>query len=134
VLPYRIPINPISANLMPNGKILIVSGSENTAKNTDVGTFRAAVWDPTGTTASSVVTQRVNYDIFCSLVTQLPDGRSLVVGGTSTYAFTGESRSSFFDWQSGAFAQSQNMSVGRWYGTAVTQTVNVVSSGFTMTF
>jgi hypothetical protein len=120
VLPYRIPINPISANLMPNGKILIVAGSENTSNNTDVGTFRAAVWDPTGTTASSVVTQRVNYDIFCSLVTQLPDGRSFAVGGTSTYAFTGEARSSFFDWQSGAFAQSQNMTVGRWYGTAVT--------------
>src|SRR6476659_5219423 len=98
VLPYRMPINPISANLLPNGKILIVSGSENTANNSDVGTFRAAVWDPTGTGPGSIVTQHVNYDIFCSSVAQLPDGRSLVVGGTSDYSFTGEARSSFFDW------------------------------------
>jgi hypothetical protein len=30
VLPYQIPINPISANLLPNGKLLIVAGSEKT--------------------------------------------------------------------------------------------------------
>ena len=31
VLPYQMPINPISANLLPNGKVLIVAGSENDA-------------------------------------------------------------------------------------------------------
>ena len=49
----------------------------------------------------------------------LPDGRSLVVGGTSDYTFTGEARASFFDWQSGRFAQSQNMAQGRWYASAI---------------
>ena len=29
VLPYQMPINPISANLLPNGKVLIVAGSES---------------------------------------------------------------------------------------------------------
>ena len=32
VLPYQMPINPISANLLPNGKVLIVAGSENDAE------------------------------------------------------------------------------------------------------
>src|SRR5580693_8157925 len=61
-LPYLMPINPISATLMSNGKVLIVSGSENDAYN-DSGpsqsyesqTYRNAVWDPTGTDESSVV-------------------------------------------------------------------------------
>jgi hypothetical protein len=104
-----------------NGKVLIVAGSENSAKNNSVGaeSYRAAVWDPTGTTQSSIAAQNVTYDIFCSAVAALPDGRSLVVGGTSDYTFTGEARSSFFDWQSGSFAQSQNMAQGRWYASAI---------------
>src|SRR5262249_26989211 len=45
VLPYQMPINPISANLLPNGKILIVAGSENDASNNSKGaqSYRAAV-------------------------------------------------------------------------------------------
>jgi hypothetical protein len=52
VLPYQLPINPISANLLPNGKMLIVAGSENDASNNSRGaeSYRAAVWDPTDTT------------------------------------------------------------------------------------
>jgi hypothetical protein len=121
VLPYQMPINPISANLLPTGKVLIVAGSENDAKNNSPGaeSYRAAVWDPNGTAESSIATQNVTYDIFCSAVAALPDGRSLVVGGTSDYTFTGEARSSLFDWQSERFAQSQNMAQGRWYASAI---------------
>ena len=56
ILPYQMPINPISANLLPNGKVLIVAGSENDASNNSNGaeSYRAAVWDPTGATASSI--------------------------------------------------------------------------------
>ena len=32
-LPYQMPINPISATLLHTGKVLIVAGSENDAKN-----------------------------------------------------------------------------------------------------
>ena len=58
--------------------------------------------------------------MFCSGTAALPDGRSLVVGGTSDYSFTGENRASIFDPRTGKFAQSQNMVDGRWYGTATT--------------
>ena len=98
-LPYQMPINPISANLLPTGKVLIVAGSENDAKNNSKGaeSYRAAIWDPTGTTESSIAVQNLTYDVFCSGTAALPDGRSLVVGGTSDYTFTGESRASIFD-------------------------------------
>jgi fibronectin type 3 domain-containing protein len=58
--------------------------------------------------------------VFCSGVAQLPDGRELIVGGTSDYSFAGENRASFFDSVTGAWAQSQNMAFGRWYATATT--------------
>src|SRR4030095_14345967 len=99
VLPYQMPINPISANLLPNGKVLIVAGSENDARNNSEGaeSYRAAVWDPNGTNESSISVQNLTYDVFCSGTAALFDGRSLIVGGTSDYSFTGENRASIFN-------------------------------------
>src|SRR5262245_52659152 len=122
-LPYQMPINPISATLMRDGKVLIVSGSENDAKNNAKdfeSTYRAAVWDPTGQTSSSIVVQNLTYDVFCSGTAGLPDGRALVVGGTSDYTFVGDRHASFFDPVTEKFAQSQTMAFGRWYATATT--------------
>ena len=120
VLPYQMPINPISAHLLPNGKVLIVAGSENDAKNNSRGaeSYRAAVWDPTGTNESSISVQNLIYDVFCSGTAALFDGRSLIVGGTSDYSFTGEKRASIFNSATSQYMQSQNMADGRWYGTA----------------
>src|SRR5215467_615524 len=120
ILPYQMPINPISATLLHNGKVLIVAGSENDASNNSVGSesYRAAVWDPTGATESSVSVQELTYDVFCSGTAALPDGRSLIVGGTSDYSFTGENRASIFNPVTGQYVQSQSMHDGRWYGTA----------------
>ena len=79
------PINPISATLLHTGEVLIVAGSENDARNNSPGaeSYRNAIWDPTGTTQSSITVQHVDYDVFCSGTSALPDGRELVIGGTS---------------------------------------------------
>jgi hypothetical protein len=123
ILPYQMPINPISANLLPNGKVLIVAGSENDSSNNSKGSesYRAAVWDPTGVTESSISVQELTYDVFCSGTAALPDGRSLIVGGTANYSpsFTGENRASIFNPATGQFVQTQNMHDGRWYATAI---------------
>src|ERR1051325_11469899 len=81
-LPYLMPINPISATLLHTGKVLIVAGSENDAKNNSKGSesYRNALWDPTGPTESSITVQNIDYDVFCSGTAALPDGRALVVG------------------------------------------------------
>jgi Domain of unknown function (DUF1929)/Divergent InlB B-repeat domain/PKD domain len=120
VLPYQMPINPISANLLPNGKVLIVAGSENDSHNNSEGaeSYRAAVWDPSGTDESSISVQNLTYDVFCSGTAALFDGRSLIVGGTSDYSFTGENRASIFNPATSQYVQSQNMVDGRWYATA----------------
>jgi hypothetical protein len=119
-LPYLMPINPISATLLHDGRVLIVAGSENDASNDSPGaeSYRNAIWDPRGTTAASITVQSIEYDVFCSGTAVLPDGRPLVVGGTSDYSFTGEARSSIFDPVTSAFLQTQKMADGRWYATA----------------
>jgi fibronectin type 3 domain-containing protein len=121
-LPYLMPINPISATLLNTGKILIVAGSENDANNNSHGaeSYRNAIWDPTGATQSSITVQNMEYDVFCSGTAALPDGRALVVGGTSDYSFTGDNRASIFDPATERFVQSQSMVDGRWYATATT--------------
>jgi hypothetical protein len=55
-LPNLMPINPVHAALLHNGKVLVVSGSDSLPSNTN---FQAAVFDPqTGT----VTTQPVGWD------------------------------------------------------------------------
>jgi hypothetical protein len=118
-LPYPAPINPLSTTLLHTGKVLVVAGSENDASNSpDSQSYRAAVWDPTGTTEDSFAVQNIASDVFCSGTAVLPDGRSLTVGGTSSYGFTGDNRASFFDPATLRFTQAQSMVDGRWYATA----------------
>ena len=121
-VPYQMPINPISATMLRDGRILIVAGSENDMYNHhgEPGAYRAALWDPTGTDDTSFDIHHLEYDVFCSGTAQLPHGRVLIIGGSATYSFTGENRSTFFDPVTDEFAQSQPMTDGRWYGTATT--------------
>jgi len=125
-LPYLAPILPVSTTLLRTGQVLIVAGSENDADNNFPGaeTYRNAIWDPAGTTQSSITVQNINYDVFCSGVAVLPDGRPLIVGGTSFYVvgsdYWGDNRASVVDPLTGQFAQTQSMANGRWYASALT--------------
>lgn len=123
-LPVLMPINPIHAALLHNGNVLLVAGSGNLPSDTNL---QAAVFDPqTGT----VTTQPVGWDMFCSGMVVLPDGRAFVNGGTLQYdPFHGELRSSVYDLMTGAFTDLQNMAHGRWY-----PTVTNLPNGTLMTF
>ena len=123
-LPNPMPINPVHAVLLHNGKVLIVSGSGNLPTNTNL---QAAIYDPaTGT----VTTQPVNWDMFCNGMVVLPDGRAFVNSGTLQYdPFHGELRSAIYDPAAGQFTDIQNMAHGRWY-----PTVTNLADGTLMTF
>jgi len=123
-LPNLMPINPVHAALLHNGKVLVVSGSGNLPTNSNL---QAAVFDPqTGT----VTTQPVSWDMFCNGMVVLPDGRAFVNGGTLQYdPFHGELRSAVYDLTTGAFTDVQSMAHGRWY-----PTVTTLADGTVMTF
>ena len=123
-LPYTMPINPIHAALLNNGKVVIVSGSGNVAGNTS---FRAALWDPQ---AGTIMTQPVGWDMFCNGMVVLPDGRPFVMGGTLQYdPFHGELRTSTYDPATNTFTDQQSMAHGRWYPTGT-----VLGDGRVMVF
>lgn len=118
-LPYQMPIDPIHCELLRNGKVLIVAGSENDSRNHK---YRAAVWNR-ATGAISV--QNLLWDVFCNGMAALPDGRVLIVGGTESYASEesspyGEARATVFDPATEKFNEVQSTAHGRWYATVTT--------------
>ena len=116
-LPYLVPINPIHCGLLHTGKVLIVAGSENTLSEHQAGEYYAAVWDPQ---SGAFTVQSLLWDVFCSGMAALPDGRFLVVGGSSALAPPyGESRATVFDPATEKFAQAESMAHGRWYASVI---------------
>src|SRR5690349_11358774 len=123
-LSYTMPINPVHAALMNNGKVVIVSGSGNVAGNTK---YQAGLWDPQ---AGTVTTQPVGWDMFCNGMVVLPDGRAFINGGTTQYdPFHGALTDSIYDPATNSFTNVQNMAHGRWY-----PTVTVLGDGRVLTF
>ncbi|MBA3650072.1 MAG: DUF1929 domain-containing protein, partial [Chthoniobacterales bacterium] len=114
-LPYLMPINPIHCALLHNGKVLVVAGSENVLSEHQAGQYYAAVWDPA---SGAFVVQNLLWDVFCNGMAALPDGRFLVVGGSSALAPPyGDSRATVFDPATEKFTQVESMAHGRWYAT-----------------
>lgn len=81
-VPEQYRINTIHAALLHTGKVLLVAGSGNNAKNFDAKSFRSVLWDPEKNTFTNIPTPK---DLFCSGHSQLPDGKLLVAGGTQRY-------------------------------------------------
>jgi Domain of unknown function (DUF1929)/PKD domain len=115
-------INPIHLQLLHNGKVLIVAGSENVADENSVSKIhKAAVWDMTNGNVESGqirILPNLPWDVFCSGQAAFPDGRVLVVGGTRQYdPFYGDPRTGVFDPATEKFIELQSMAHGRWYAT-----------------
>jgi hypothetical protein len=132
-LSYTMPINPIHVGLMHTGNVLIVAGSENDPETHDLEKSKAAVWYLGGgdiTKGNIIPTPDLTWDVFCNGWAFFPDGRCLVIGGTSQYdPFEGEPRTTVFDPVSKKFSQMQYMAHGRWYATGI-----VLGSGHIMAF
>ena len=123
-LPYTMPINPVHVALLNTGKVVVVSGSGNVPTNKNL---QAALWDPQ---AGTITTQPLTWDMFCSGMVILPDGRPFILGGTLQYdPFYGQVRTSAYDSTSNTFTEIQSMAHGRWYPTAT-----VLGDGRVMVF
>ena len=124
-LARTMPINPVHAALMNNGKVLIVAGSGNVAAETN---FRSAVLDVFADTLTVISGQP--WDMFCNGMVVLSDGRVFVNGGNLKYdPFWGQPKNAVFDPATGVFTDVQNMAHGRWY-----PTVTTLGDGRVMTF
>jgi hypothetical protein len=124
-LPYLMPVNPIHATLLKNGKVLIVGGSEN---NPTATVFKTAVWDPI---AGTFATQLTPWDLFCNGMSFLPDGRVIITGGNFNVVdpFPGPPWTTIFDPATEKFYRVEDMAKGRWYPSNT-----ALSDGGTMVF
>jgi Domain of unknown function (DUF1929) len=110
----EMPINPVHAALMHNGKVLVIAGSGADPNNKD---WQALVWNPVTHAIEKTIT--LKYDMFCNGMIVLPDGQPLVLGGTEHYdtPWIGEKRISTFNPSTESFTQKASMRAGRWYPT-----------------
>jgi hypothetical protein len=101
----------VHAALLPTAKVLLWSGTAEVGLPEE-----SRVWDPATDTMTS---QSFGADLFCSGHAMLPDGRVLVVGGSSTPGHGIES-THIFDPGPETWTKVADMAFERWYPTAIT--------------
>jgi len=124
---------PIHAALLPNGKVLYLTGSDY-APAQQTGPYRVGVLDPV---AGTETTTTVADDVFCGGNCVLPSGNVLLTGGTLSYPqnspngrWWGRNSAYEYNFNSNSFVKVTSMLHGRWYPTQVVLsdgTVGVVS-------
>jgi YVTN family beta-propeller protein len=109
------PHIPVSAAVLPNGKLMTFASNERTAFPAGPEFTYAAVWDPA--TGTFVECNNPRHDMFCGGISMLPDGRVVVNGGRATTVL-----SSIFDWTTNTWSALPNMNDARWYNPNITLT------------
>jgi hypothetical protein len=128
-LSSTMPINPIHAALLTNGKMLVIAGSGNCPPS-GAGCPSGAPYGPSNGSGAllldpvsgQVLSQfTLSWDMFCNGMVLLTNGQPLIASGTIQYdPFFGDPRVATFDPATNTFANVQNMAHGRWYPTLVT--------------
>jgi hypothetical protein len=122
--------NAIHAITGPGGKILVVAGSGNRSETFEAGRFESYLWNTITGTRRLISTPD---DLFCSGHVLLPDGRALILGGTTAYRpFRGGRFVYAFDFETERYDRLTPMQVGRWYPSVTTNATGrtVITSGF----
>jgi len=79
-------------------------------------TTRATVWDP-ATGSQTPVTVNTGFNIFCSGLAHLIDGRLFIAGGNKDQQLNGIVQTHLFDPAAVSWSLGPNMTAGRWYPT-----------------
>ena len=112
------PVVGVHVALLANGKVLAYdSVGDNATETYPVQDHtRGTVWDP-ATGAQTPVDVATGYNIFCSGLAHLPDGRVFVAGGNKDQQLNGIVQTHLFDPASDLWSLGPNMAAGRWYPT-----------------
>lgn len=106
-------VNPIAAANLPDGKVLMWSAFNETSFQGDVGTSNSqtytSVFDPATNVSTKVLVTNTGDDMFCPGTGNLPDGRILVNGGSSS------PKTSIYDPAAGTWTASGRMAIPRGY-------------------
>jgi hypothetical protein len=112
------PVIGVHVALLANGKVLAYDSiGDNATETYPVQDHtRATVWDPaTGT--QTPVTVDTGFNIFCSGLAHLFDGRMFMAGGNKDQQLNGIVQTHLFDPGTNLWSLGPNMAAGRWYPT-----------------
>ena len=112
------PVVGVHAALMPDGRVLAYdSVGDNATETYPVHDHtRATMWDPATGTQTPVWVD-TGYNVFCSGLAHLTDGRLFLAGGNLDSALNGIRQTHVFDPSSGTWSLGPTMAAGRWYPT-----------------
>lgn len=119
-----LPLVPVAAALLRNGKVLAWSAYDRFTYGNDHGQTYTTIYDPdTGKTTERLVAN-TGHDMFCPGTAILPDGRILVNGGSSA------AKTSIYDPSTRQWSAGAEMNVPRGYqGDTVLSTGEVLTIG-----
>lgn len=112
-----LPIVPIHMSLMPNGRIIMWDRHNDPQHNMPNWDGDPRLWDLTTNTITPAAL--LDYDLFCSGHSFLPDGRLFVTGGHIGDNI-GEDKARIYDPISDTWGMVPDMNAGRWYPSNVT--------------
>ncbi|HET8873201.1 MAG TPA: Ig-like domain-containing protein, partial [Gaiellaceae bacterium] len=112
------PVVGVHVALLPNGKVLAYDSiGDNATETYPVHDHtRATVWDP-ATGSQTPVTVDTGFNIFCSGLAHLVDGRMFMAGGNKDPQLNGIVQTHLFDPATNLWSLGPNMLGGRWYPT-----------------
>jgi hypothetical protein len=110
------PVVGVHVALLGNGKVLAYDSIGDHAAETYAvqDRTRATVWDP-ATGAQTPVDVTTGYNLFCSGLAHLMDGRVFVAGGNKDPQLDGLVQTHLFDSNTNTWSLGPNMAAGRWY-------------------
>ena len=110
------PVVGVHVALLPNGKVLAYdSVGDNATESYPVQDHtRATVWDP-ATGSQTPVNVDTGFNVFCSGLAHLVDGRLFLAGGNKDQALNGIVQTHLFDPVTNTWSLGPNMAAGRWY-------------------
>ena len=107
------PIIPIAAANLPNGKLMTWSAHNKTTFGGQNGQTWTAVFDPSNNSASQALVTNTGHDMFCPGPATLPDGRILVSGGSNS------EKTSIYNPNTGNWTATNEMNIPRGYHASV---------------
>ena len=112
------PVVGVNVALLANGKVLAYdSVGDNATETYPVQDHtRATLWDP-ATGSQTPVWVDTGYNIFCSGLAHLVDGRMFIAGGNKDQQLNGIVQTHLFDPATNLWSLGPNMAAGRWYPT-----------------
>jgi galactose oxidase len=105
------PIVPVAAANLPNGKVLTWSAyaPDNYGTENGWGRTYSAIFDPLTLSSESRVVTETEHDMFCPGTTMLGDGRILINGGSSSQKTT------IYDPVNNSWNMAEQMNIARGY-------------------